>query len=58
MGDPLVTVSVVVALCLTTIVLAHITRRYHETKREIEYRTARLEYDDMILADGGEDDHE
>lgn len=58
MGDPLVAVSIVVALCLTVIVLAHIARRYYETKREIEYRTARLSYDDFVLADGGEDEHE
>lgn len=51
-------VLIVTALCLTTIVLAEQVRRYYIRSAEYDYKIKRLDYDELLVADGGEDDYE
>lgn len=50
------TVIITAILAVTLIVISDLTRRYYETKQELEYRRDRLRHDETVLADGGEDE--
>lgn len=39
-----------------TVAVAYMAWRYHEHRNTLEYKQARLEYDELLVSDGGEDD--
>lgn len=47
-----------VILAVTIVTIAELIRRYYMAKFEYEYKMARLDYNEMIVPDGGEEDHD
>ena len=54
----MIELSIITIVCVTTVVIAEQIRRYYTRRREFEYKIQRLQYDDLILADGGENEVE
>lgn len=43
-------------LCLAVVVCTYIVYRYYTQKLHYAYKTERLEYDELVVADGGHDE--